>query len=138
MGMRANGLRTVAAAIAAALAAAGGGAAAAAKIGPSPGKGLGEFFFGPKLARAEVVIVENGVVHDYRIDRGRIRFVGRGMIELKELDGSVEKIPVSPTAEILVQGGRTGQLERGMIATTIRDGNAPADRVFAAPPPRRR
>ena len=86
-------------------------------------------------------MVENGAVHDYRVDRGRIRFVGRGMIELKELDGTVEKIPISPTADIIVQGGGPGpggQLARGMVATTIRDGNAPADRVFASPPPRRR
>ena len=34
---------------------------------------LGNFFFGPKLVRAEVMTNEGGTIHDYRVDRGRIR-----------------------------------------------------------------
>src|SRR3954453_10909277 len=112
--------------------------ASAARIGPGPGR-LGDYFFGPKLARAEIVMVEAGVVHDYRVDRGRIRNIGRGWIELKELDGQFERIPISPATEILFNGqpGPPQALARGMVATAIRDGNAPAERIVVTGPSRR-
>ena len=34
---------------------------------------LGNYFFGPKLVRAEVLVKDGGVLHDYRVDRGTIR-----------------------------------------------------------------
>lgn len=106
-------------------------AASAARIGPGPGR-LGDYFFGPKLARAEVVMVENGIVHDYRIDRGRIRMARPGVLVLKELDGQVERVPLSPSTEILLNGQPVppDALGRGMIALAIRDGNSPAIRVI--------
>lgn len=112
--------------------------ASAARIGPGPGR-LGDYFFGPKLARAEIVMVEGGVVHDYRVDRGRIRNLNRGMIELKELDGQFERVPIAPTTEILLNGQLVPPqaLGRGMVATAIRDGNAPAERIIVTGAPRR-
>jgi hypothetical protein len=112
--------------------------ASAARLGPGPGR-LGDYFFGPKLARAEIVMVEAGVVHDYRVDRGRIRNVNRAMIELKELDGQFERIPIAPTTGILVNGQPVppGFLARGMVATAIRDGNAPAQWIIVNGPKRR-
>ena len=94
---------------------------------------LGTYFFGPKLVRAEVLVKDGGVVHDYRIDRGVIRAKSPGMLALLERDGSLVTIAVAPTAAITI-GGRPAAfsaLRRGMVATVIRDGDAPANEVRA-------
>ncbi len=111
---------TTAAAAVAALALVQAGAA-------GPGS-LGAFFFGPKLVRAEVVLADAGVLHDYRIDRGRIRTVGIGSISLLERDGTVVTVPVSPTADVRLRGRSVplARLRRGLVATTIRDSDQPA------------
>jgi hypothetical protein len=95
-------------------------------------QGLEDFLFGPKLVRAEVILQDAGGVYDYRIDRGRIRNVDAGAITLLERDGTVVTIPVSPTAEILFKGRRVPviRLRRGLVATTVRLGDAPAHQVF--------
>ena len=94
---------------------------------------LGNYFFGPKLVRAEVLVKDGGVLHDYRIDRGVIRAKADGTLTLLERDGTLVPIPVAPTAAITV-GGRPAAysaLRRGMVATVIRDGDAPANEVRA-------
>lgn len=116
---RAIGLSTAAAAVTS-LALVQSGAA-------GPGS-LGAFFFGPKLVRAEVVMVESGGVRDYRIDRGRIRTVGIDSVSLRERDGTVVTVPVAPGAEIRLRGRSVplSRLRRGLVATTIRNGDQPA------------
>ena len=92
---------------------------------------LGNYFFGPKLVRAEVLLSDSGGLHDYRIDRGVIRSKTPGFLTLRERDGSLQTIAVSPSASI-TRGGRPvsfSQLRRGAIATVIRDGDAPAIEV---------
>jgi len=91
-------------------------------------RGLEDLFFGPKLVRAEVILQDAAGVHDLRIDRGRIRHVANSSLTLLERDGTVVSIPVSPTAEVLLNGRRVflGSLRRGMIATTVREGDAAA------------
>ena len=94
---------------------------------------LGNYFFGPKLVRAEVLVKDGGVLHDYRIDRGVIRAKADGTLTLLERDGTLVPIPVAPTAAITI-GGRPAAyaaLRRGMVATVIRDGDAPANEVRA-------
>ena len=49
---------------------------------------LGNYFFGPKLVRAEVLVKDGGVLHDYRVDRGTIRNKAGGTLTLLERDGS--------------------------------------------------
>jgi hypothetical protein len=93
---------------------------------------LGAYFFGPKLVRADVVVKDGGV-HLYRVDRGKIRSKADGTLQLRELDGTVVPIAISPTAAITV-GGRPAsyaELRRGMVATVIREGDAPATEVRA-------
>ncbi len=95
---------------------------------------LGTYFFGPKLVRAEVVVKDGGVLHDYRIDRGVIRAKSNGMLSVLERDGSLVTIPIAPGAAITI-GGRPAafpELRRGMVATVIRDGDAPATEVRAS------
>jgi len=96
-------------------------------------RSLGNFFFGPQLIRAEVLLKEGNGVRLYRIDRGTIRDKSGGALTLRERDGTVVTIPVSPAAAITV-GGRPvgfGQLRRGMTATVIWDGASPAFEVRA-------
>ena len=95
---------------------------------------LGNYFFGPKLVRAEVILFDGGV-HDYRVDRGKIRSSGGGSLTLVEKDGTVVTIPVASTADVRYRGVTTllARLRRGMTATTIREGTAPATTVVATP-----
>jgi hypothetical protein len=100
-----------------------------------PGSSLGSFFFGPKLVRAEVVTNEAGTIHDYRVDRGKIRGIVRASLTLTllERDGTLVTVPVAPTANVTL-GGVTvpfNMLRRGFTATTVRDGSAAASIVQA-------
>jgi hypothetical protein len=94
---------------------------------------LGNYFFGPKLVRAEVLVKDGGVLHDYRVDRGSIRSKAGGTLTLLERDGSLVPVQVAAGAAIAI-GGRPAaysDLRRGMVATVIRDGDAPANEVRA-------
>ena len=94
---------------------------------------LGSYFFGPKLVRAEVLVKDGGALHDYRVDRGTIRNKAGGTLTLLERDGSLVPIAVAPTASITLNGRPIAysDLRRGMVATVIRDGDAPANEVRA-------
>ena len=94
---------------------------------------LGGYFFGPKLVRAEVLVKDGGVLHDYRIDRGVIRAKPDGSLAILERDGSLVTIAVAPGAAITIGGRPAGfaALRRGMVVTVIRDGDAPANEVRA-------
>jgi hypothetical protein len=96
---------------------------------------LGNKLLGPNMVRAEIVWKSGGVLHDYLLDSGRIRNVAVSSITLVEKDGKVVTVPVSPTAKITLNNAPVplSSLRRGMRATTIRDGNAPADTVQASP-----
>jgi len=100
-----------------------------------PGSSLGSFFFGPKLVRAEVVTNEAGTIHDYRVDRGRIRMIARGSLSLTllERDGTLVTVPVASTANVTLNGVTVAfaRLRRGLTATTVRDGTAAASIVQA-------
>jgi hypothetical protein len=92
---------------------------------------LGNYFFGPKLVRAEVLVNDAGVLHDYRVYRGAIRAKAPGSLTLRERDGSLQTIAISPNASITLAGRPVpfSLLRRGMVATVIRDGDAPAIEV---------
>lgn len=95
-------------------------------------RSLANYFFGPKLVRAEVV-VQDGGVREYRLDRGRLlRKQGLNLL-LRELDASIVVVPVAPTAVILLNNRPVPfeRLRRGLIVTTIREGDAPASEVRA-------
>lgn len=94
---------------------------------------LAAYFFGPKMVRAEVIVQDRGVIHDYRLDRGRVRAVGNGSLTLLERDGTAVTIPVAPTAQVTLAGRPVAlaRLRRGMTALTVRDGGQPAELVRA-------
>ena len=95
---------------------------------------LGTYFFGPKLVRAEVLVKDGGVLHDYRVDRGLIRAKAPGTLTVLERDGSLVTIPVAPTAVITIDGrpAAYSALRRQMVVTLIRDGDSPAIEVRAS------
>jgi hypothetical protein len=95
---------------------------------------LGTFFFGPKLVRAEVITSESGVIHDYRVDRGRIRAIGQLSLTLLEKDGTTVVVQVAPNADIRLSGVIVpfSRLRRGFIATTVRDGPDAAASIVQA------
>jgi hypothetical protein len=94
---------------------------------------LGNYFFGPRLVRAEVLVKDSGALHVYRVDRGVIRGKSPGELVLREGDGTLVTIAVSPSAAITLRGRPVAfnQLRRGMVATVIREGDAPAAEVRA-------
>lgn len=94
---------------------------------------LGNYFFGPTLVRAEVLVKDNGALNVYRVDRGVVRGKAGGQLTLREGDGTLVTIAVSPTAAITVRGrpAAYSQLRRGMVATVIREGDTPAIEVRA-------
>jgi hypothetical protein len=104
----------------------------ASGIAAGPLAGIGDYFFGPKLVRAEVVMFD-GSLQDWRIDRGRIRSTAGRALMLKERDGTVVTIPVAPDARIDLNGRPIvfERLRNGMQATTIRLGDEPASTVKA-------
>lgn len=127
-----HGMRrwVIAAALAAGLVAVATGLAASSA---KPGEKSLADFFGPRMARAEVILVVGNTVHDYRIDQGRVVSVRPGMVELLERDGSRQMVPVAPDARITINGAPAAaeQVQRGMFAITVRDGSAPAELVRA-------
>ena len=96
-------------------------------------RSLANYFFGPNLVRAEVIVRDAGVVHDYRLDRGVIRAKSAGSLTLRERDGQVVTISIAPNAEILFRGTpiQFGRLRIGMQALTVREGDTPAILVQA-------
>jgi hypothetical protein len=103
-----------------------------AQTGALPGS-LANYFFGPKLIRAEVLVKDGGALRGFRVDRGVIRSKADGTLTLRERDATLVAIPVSPTASITV-GGRPASyaaLRRNMSVIVIREGDAPAIEVRA-------
>ena len=115
----------------AALAAAFVAGAAAGPQAETTARALGDVFFGPRLARAEVVLVQDGAIQDYRIDRGRVKSVSRAALELRELDGSIHVVPLAPATVVELRGQTVpaSAIRRGMTVMTIRLQNQPAQRV---------
>ena len=87
-----------------------------------------------RVARlAEQLEIAHRLLHDYRVDQGRIKQVGVSTLVLRELDGTDVTINISPAARIKLNGKNASfvQLRKGIMATTIHDGDKPADQVYA-------
>jgi hypothetical protein len=96
-------------------------------------KGLAAYFFGPKMVRAEVVVMDGGALHEFRLDRGKIRETAPGSLTLRERDGTLVTLPVAGDATITFNGRFTSldRLRRGMTAVTVREGDGPVIEVRA-------
>ena len=87
------------------------------------------YLFGPKLVRAEVVVQDAGVLHDLRVDRGRVLSTANSALTLRERDGTVVTVPVAASANVSGWVDSFSAIRRGMRATTVRDGGAAATTV---------
>ncbi len=121
---------TIAAAASAALVV-GAVSLASSSAPPPEARALGGVFFNRNMARSEVVMVIRGVVHDYRLDQGKVVVSRGGTIELQERDGTRQSIPIAPDAQILVNGRISAlvSVPLRVNAITIRDGDQPASVV---------
>jgi hypothetical protein len=96
---------------------------------------LANYFFGPGMIRAQVVLRDGEGIHAYRLDQGRIvRLAPRqGSLRIFESDGRTVNVRVAPDARIEVNGrpATFAALRRGMRATVVRDGERAAEIVIA-------
>ena len=77
---------------------------AAASAPPTEARALGELFFSKNMARAEVVSSSSGVVHDYRIDQGKVVSVPKARSSCWNETARASSFPLAPTAQILLNG----------------------------------
>lgn len=114
------------------LAAAIGALAATLVLVPtSLGESVARSLLGAGLVRAEIVVKEQGAIRVYRLDRGRVRAFDRFSITLRELDGTLVDVPISPATRFELGGQPAGfrALRVGARAITTRVGDGPATRV---------
>lgn len=98
-------------------------------------RSLAQRFFGPSMVRAEIIFKDSAGVHDYRVDRGRVRTATADEITLVERDGTIVTVPLAPGADVRWNGKPVHPARlarRGAWAETIRDGGAPARAVRAS------
>ena len=115
------------------LAAALGAVAAAIVLIPaSLGENVARSLLGDGLVRAEIVAKRDGAIQVFRVDRGRVRAFNRTALTLKELDGSIVVVPISPATRFEISGRPVpfALMRRGMWATTTRVGDQPAEHVL--------
>ena len=112
----------------AALALASAGLAATALPGPN---------LPPGWSHAEINVVIRHQPHTLTYDRGRVQLVTASSLTLKERDGTVWTINVSPTATITIDGApaQLSQVRPRETATTIAIDGAPAVSVKVQIPP---
>lgn len=92
---------------------------------------LGNYFFGAKLVRADVVVNQNGI-RQFRLDQGRILRIQGSSLLLREADGTVVTVPVAADADVVLRSGRhatVAALRRNQLVITIREGGAAASEV---------
>jgi hypothetical protein len=95
-------------------------------------RSLGSYFFGPRLVRADVVVRDGGI-REFRLDRGLLRKASGSALRLREADGTVVTVPVAADAAITLNGRSAtfGELRPGMVVLTVREGGAAASDVRA-------
>ena len=98
-------------------------------------RSLANYFFGPAMVRAEVVIQDATGEHDYRLDQGRVLTVApaRAILRIRERDGRIVAVQVAPTARIELHGQPVplSARRRGVRVLVVRDGEQPAEAVLA-------
>jgi hypothetical protein len=89
---------------------------------------LANYFFGPNMVRAQVIVNDAGTLREYRLDRGVVRHRAPNALTLRETDGQVVTIPIAPNADIQIRGKPVAfnRIRVGMQVLTAREGDAPA------------
>jgi hypothetical protein len=107
---------------------------ASSKSAPQIPPATVQYVLGNRMLRAEVFLqTPDGALHDYLLDRGRIRQTGPYSLTLREADGTIAPFSASATARVKLNGKAASfaQLRKGMTATVMRDGNKPVDQIWA-------
>lgn len=110
---------------------------ASTRSAPTLPSSITHLLLGSQMVRAEIGVASGdpAAPHDFLLDQGRIRSVGAFAVTLtlREKDGTVVTINVSPSARVKLNGKNASfvQLRKGMMALTIHDGDKPADQVYA-------
>jgi hypothetical protein len=102
---------------------------------PSSFPGLGSLPNG--WTHAEINVTVGGTPHTLVLNTGRVQDASASSLTLREADGSVVVVPVSPSTQVVVNGqpGSIASVVPGALAMTLQvDGN-PAQRVQANVPP---
>jgi hypothetical protein len=89
-------------------------------------------FFGPRLIRAEVLLLgAGGTPQDYRIDRGSVVSAVSGTLTVRESNGDIVPLSVDPGATVQGGGRRATAptLRRGWRVVVYSQANAPAQLV---------
>jgi hypothetical protein len=91
--------------------------------------------FGPRMVRAEVVVLgSGGSPQDYRIDRGVVTSATSTAITLSEADGTAQTIPVDAATRVIGMPARLGiarlapRLQNAHVLV-FRLANAPAQTI---------
>ncbi len=90
--------------------------------------------FGSGMVRAEVVLQDSAGLHDIRVDRGKIVSVSGSSLTLKETDGSIVTLALSPTVALTVDGKKRqvrALRPRMTVQWALRDGDTPVSRIVA-------
>lgn len=93
---------------------------------------LSQYFFGPRLVRADVVVRDDGT-HQYRLDQGRLLRTQGSSLLIREGDGSVVVVPVAAGATVQLnrRAATLSNLPRGVRVLTIREDGGAASKVLA-------
>jgi hypothetical protein len=98
-------------------------------------RSLANYFYGPGLIRAEVVVRDLEGIHDWRLDQGRILRVmpARNALRIREPDARIVDFEVALDARIELNGRPVplGALRRGLRVLVVREGEGPAEVVLA-------
>lgn len=88
-------------------------------------------FFGGNMIRGEVVVQSPSGVQDWRIDRGVITAVAGSTFTLRERDGAIVTIDVSPTARVQGPGrfSTVARLRPRLRVVLYHQANQPAELV---------
>jgi hypothetical protein len=94
------------------------------------GRSLVADLFGPRMVRAEVVLVgANGSPQVYRVDRGVIVASTRTTITLSEADGTTQTIPVARGTRVLGIAVGPRHLPRNVRVLVVYQANGPAQTI---------
>ena len=94
-------------------------------------RGIGDYFFGPRLVRADVVVRDGGM-REFRLDKGKLLRRTGATLTIREADGTVVVVRVAPDAGIVLRNrpATIVDLQPGMTVTTIREGGGAASEVL--------
>jgi hypothetical protein len=98
-------------------------------------KATATYLLGGRMIRAEIGLkTADGALHDYRVDRGRLtKRYAAGALTLAERDGTKTAITTASSARVILNGKESNlrALRAGMQVAVSRDGDLPADVVYA-------